>query len=213
MTDGPLDVDASKLLSRAADGDEDALRELFSRHRGRLKRMVRLRLNRRLQGRIDDSDVLQEAYLEASKRLADYVREPSLPVFLWLRHITGQKLIDAHRRHLGAEKRDAGRDVTLHRGAFPAASSASLAAHLLGKLTSPSQAAVKAELRVRLQDALNNMDAMDREVLALRHFEQFSNSDAAKVLGIDASAASNRYVRAVRRLRTILINTPGFLPQ
>ncbi len=213
MTSGPLDVDASKLLSRAADGDEDALRELFSRHRGRLKRMVRLRLNRRLQGRIDDSDVLQEAYLEASKRLADYVREPSLPVFLWLRHITGQKLIDAHRRHLGAEKRDAGRDVTLHRGAFPAASSASLAAHLLGKLTSPSQAAVKAELRVQLQDALNNMDAMDREVLALRHFEQFSNSDAAKVLGIDASAASNRYVRALRRLRTILTNTPGFLPQ
>ncbi len=162
MTSGPLDVDASQLLSRAADGDEDALRELFSRHRGRLKRMVRLRLNRRLQGRIDDSDVLQEAFLEASKRLADYVREPSLPVFLWLRHITGQKLIDAHRRHLGAEKRDAGRDVTLHRGAFPAANSASLAAQLLGKLTSPSRAAVKAELRVQLQDALNNMDAMDR---------------------------------------------------
>ena len=213
MTSGPLDVDASQLLSRAADGDEDALRELFSRHRGRLKRMVRLRMNRRLQGRIDDSDVLQEAYLEASKRLADYVREPSLPVSLWLRHITGQKLIDAHRRHLGAEKRDAGRDVTLHRGAFPAASSASLAAHLLGKLTSPSQAAVKAELRVQLQDALNNMDALDREVLTLRHFEQLSNSDAAKVLGIDVSAASNRYVRAVRRLRTILTNTPGFLPQ
>ena len=213
MTSDISGTDASALLTRAGEGDEAALRELFSQHRGKLKRMVRLRLNRQLQGRVDDSDVLQEAYLEAWKRLGDYLRDPSMPFFLWLRHITGQKLIDVHRRHLGAEKRDAGREVALHRGAYPPASSASLAAQLMGKLTSPSQVAIKAEMRTQLQEALNSMDPIDREVLALRHFEQLSNSDAAEVLGIDESAASNRYVRALKRLKTILTNTSGLLPQ
>jgi RNA polymerase sigma-70 factor (ECF subfamily) len=158
------------LVSRAAAGDQAAVAELFSRYRQRLKRMVRLRLSRHLQGRLDESDILQEAYLEAAKRLPEYLQDRPLPFFLWLRHLTGQKLIDAHRRHLGAQMRDAACEVSLHRGALPAASSASLAAHLLGRLTSPSQAAVKAETRLRVQEVLNNMDPLDREVLALRHF-------------------------------------------
>ena len=115
--------------------------QLFSLYRKRLKRMVRLRLNRQLQGRIDDSDILQEAYLEAARSLPDYLANRPLPFFLWLRHITGEKLIDAHRRHLGAQIRDADQEVSLHRGPMPAASSGSLAAQLLGRLTSPSQAA------------------------------------------------------------------------
>src|SRR5215470_13235870 len=162
------------LLDRAAAGDTAAVAELFSRYRKRLKRMVRLRLSRHLQGRLDDSDVLQDACLEAAKRLPEYLRDRPLPFFLWLRHITGQKLIDAHRRHLGAKMRDAACEVSLHRGAMPAASSASLAAQLLGRLTSPSLAAVKAETRIRVQEALNSMDPIDREVLALRHFEQLN---------------------------------------
>src|SRR5205807_948633 len=122
-----------------------ALQDLFTRYRERLKRMVRLRLSRRLQGRSDDSDVLQEAYLEISKRLADYVAEPKLPFFLWLRHMTGLKLTELHRRHLGTQLRDADREVTLHRGGLPEADSVSLAALLLGTMTTPSQAVVKAE--------------------------------------------------------------------
>ena len=127
----------AKLLARAANGDETAVNELFSRYRKRLKQMVRFRLNRLLQGRVDDSDILQETYLEAAKRLPDYLATEPLPFFLWLRHITGEKIIDVHRRHLGAKKRSAGQEISLHRGPMPAASSASLAAQLTGRLTSP----------------------------------------------------------------------------
>jgi RNA polymerase sigma-70 factor (ECF subfamily) len=199
------------LLRRAGQGDARSLGEVLTRYRGRLKRMVRLRLDPRVQGRLDPSDVVQEAYLEVSQKLADYLRDPRLPVFLWLRLLTAQKLALAHRRHLGVQARAAGREVSLYRQAFPAASSAALAAQLLGKLTSPSQAAVKAELRVRIQEALNGMDELDREVLALRHFEQLSNAEAALVLGIKETAAANRYVRALGRLRGILAGLPGGL--
>jgi RNA polymerase sigma-70 factor (ECF subfamily) len=203
--------DVAQLLARAAAGDEAAVTELFTRYRKRLKQMVRLRLNRRLQGRIDESDILQEAFLEAAKRLREYLAKKPLPFFLWLRHITGEKLIDAHRRHLGAKIRDAGQEVSLHRGPMPAASSASLAAQLLGRLTSPSQAAIKAETRLRVQELLNGMDPLDREILALRHFEQLSNPEVAQALGLNESAASSRYLRALKRLRDELSHLPGLL--
>jgi RNA polymerase sigma-70 factor (ECF subfamily) len=201
--------DLTDLLERAAAGDTAAVAELFSGYRKRLKRMVRLRLSRHLQSRLDESDVLQEALLEAAKRLPQYLRDRPLPFFLWLRHLTGEKLIDAHRRHLGAKMRDAAQEVSLHRGAMPAASSASLAAQLLGRLTSPSQAAVKAETRLRVQEVLNAMDPLDREVLALRHFEQLNNVEVAATLGINESTASSRYLRALKRLKDEVQNIPG----
>jgi RNA polymerase sigma-70 factor (ECF subfamily) len=202
--------DVSDLLPQAAAGDQQALAELFSRYRDRLKRMVHLRLSRRLQGRVDASDVLQEAHLEVSRRLEEYVRQPSLPFFLWLRHLTGLKLAEVHRRHLGTQLRDADREVTLHRGGLPEADSASLAAQLLGKLTTPSQAAIKAETRLYVQEALNSMDPLDREVLALKHFEQLSTSEIADVLGLSKAGAGSRYLRAIKRLREILERIPGF---
>ncbi len=201
---------SAELVRRAAAGDQQAVNELFARHRDRLRVMVRLRLNRRLQGRVDPSDVLQEAYLEVCKHFADYVRAPTLPFFLWLRYITGQKLIAVHRQHLGAQARDADREVSLFRGALPQASSASLAAQLLGRFPSPSQAAMRAELQIRVQEALNGMDPIDREVLALRHFEMLSNAETAEVLGLKKSAASNRYIRALERLKDILAGLPDF---
>jgi RNA polymerase sigma-70 factor (ECF subfamily) len=173
-------------------------------HGDRLKRMVRLRLNRRLQGRLDSSDVLQEAYLEVSQKLGDYARNPEAPFFLWLRAMTGMKLAEVHRRYLGTQMRDADRDVSIYRGALPAANSMSLAAHLLGTLTSPSQAAIKAEMRVRLQEALDAMDPVDREVIALRHFEQLDSAETAQVLGLSKSGASSRYIRAMKRLKEML---------
>src|SRR5436305_10595955 len=111
----------SDLLQRAAGRDEQAFRELFTRYRDRLKRMVHLRLSRRLQGRVDDSDVVQEAYLDAGRRLPEYAADPKLPFFLWLRHLTGLKLAEVHRRHLGSQLRDADRQVTLHRDSLPEA--------------------------------------------------------------------------------------------
>jgi RNA polymerase sigma-70 factor (ECF subfamily) len=198
------------LLGRARAGDTRALATLFDRHRGRLRHMVRLRLDRRLAGRLDPSDVLQEAFVEATKRLAQPPRERPMPPFLWLRLVTGQALTDLHRRHLGAQMRDAGLEVSLHRGSFPRASSLSLAELLLGRLTSPTRAAQRAELQLRLQEALNGLDPIDREVLVLRHFEELSNAETARVLGLEPTAASNRYIRALKRLKQILAGLPGF---
>jgi RNA polymerase sigma-70 factor, ECF subfamily len=198
-----------ELLARARTGDAGALGELFDRCRDRLRRMVRLRLDRRLQGRIDPSDVLQDAYLDYARRFAEWAARPTLPFFLWLRLLTGQKLVDLHRRHLGARMRDAGQEVSLYRGALPQASSASLAAQLLGRLTSASQAAVRAETQVRVQEALNAMEPIDREILTLRHFEMLTNEEAAEVLGLRKSAASNRYIRALKRLKDVLGEWPG----
>jgi RNA polymerase sigma-70 factor, ECF subfamily len=195
---------STELLDRAAQGDERALSRLFERYRSRLKKMVRLRLNRRLQGRVDDSDVLQDAYLELTRRLQEYLANPHAPFFLWLRRVTGYKLLEIHGTYLGTQMRDAGREVSLHRGALPTADSISLAAQLLGRLTSPSQASVKAEMRIQLQEALNSLDPLYREILALRHFEQLSNAEAAQELELEPSAASKSYIRALARLQKIL---------
>jgi RNA polymerase sigma-70 factor, ECF subfamily len=207
----PGDVETLGLIDRAVQGDQTAWGELLGRYRDRLKRMVAMRLDRRLQGRVDASDVIQEATLEASRRLAEYVQQPTMPFFLWLRFLTGQRLLEQHRRHLGAQGRDAGREISLYRGAMPETTTAALAAQLLGRHTSPSQAAVRAERKIRLQEALNSLDAFDREILALRHFEQLSNGEAAQVLSLDKSAASKRYARALIRLKDILASMPGGL--
>ena len=200
-----------RLLQAAAQGDNDKWGALLTHHRERLRRMVALRLDRRLQGRIDASDVIQEAYLEASARLAEYLKQPTMPFFLWLRFLTSQKLLELHRHHLGAQARDAGREVSLYRGALPEASSADLAAQLLGHLTRPSAAAMRAEMKIRLQEALNSMEPLDREVLALRHFEHLNNAETAQTLGIQESAASKRYLRALKKLKEILTSLPGGL--
>jgi RNA polymerase sigma-70 factor (ECF subfamily) len=202
--------ESENLPPGAECGDERALRDLFTRHRDRLRRMVKLRLDRRLQGRIDPSDVLQEAYIDVNQRATDYLADPSMPAFLWLRLITGQRLMALHRKHLGAQMRNAGQEVSLHGGALPPASSISIAAMLLGRMTSPTRAARRAEMQVRLQDILNSMDPIDREVLTLRHFEELRNSETAQVLGISKSAASSRYVRALMRLKKELASVPGF---
>src|SRR6516165_7699778 len=208
MTDEPSETE--DLLVRAARGDREALAALWERHRKRLRQMVRLRLDRRLQGRVDPSDVLQEAYIDMAERLPEYVRDRSFTPYLWLRLVAGQRLMQIHRRHLGTAMRAAGREVALYRGALPQASSVSLAAQLLGRFTSASQAAIRAERQLRLQAVLNGMDPLDREILALRHFEELSNGEAAEVLGLSKTAASNRYIRALGRLRDLLDQVPGF---
>ena len=198
------------LIRRVEGGDEAALCELFARYRDRLRRMVKLRMDRRLQGRLDVSDVLQEAYLDVAKRVAEYRENPKMPVFLWLRLITGQRLMALHRQHLGAQMRNVGQEVSLHRGALPPASSISIAAMFLGRITSPTRAARRAELQERLQDILNSMDPIDREILTLRHFEELGNGETAQILGISKSTASSRYFRAVMRLKKELAGVPGF---
>jgi RNA polymerase sigma-70 factor (ECF subfamily) len=203
MDHTPVHTDGENidLIQRAADGDETAQNQLFSAHRDRLQRMIRLRMDRRIQGRIDSSDILQEAYIDVFRNLSRYIEAPSGSFFIWLRNVVGLKLAEVHRRHIATEKRDARRDVSIYRGALPAVNSVSLAARLLGQLTSPSQGVVKTEMRVRLQEVLDAMDDVDREVIALRHFEQLNSQEVADVLGMSKSGASSRYIRALKRLK------------
>jgi RNA polymerase sigma-70 factor (ECF subfamily) len=198
-----------RIVEQAVQGDDRAWDRLMTDHRARLRRMVALRLDRRLQGRVDPSDVIQEAYVDAARRLGEYARNPSMPFFLWLRFLTGQRLLKEHRRHLGSQARDAGREISLYHGAFPETTTADLAAHFLGKLSSPSQAAIRIEQTIRLQEALNSLEPIDREILALRHFEQLTNGEVAEVLNLDKSAASKRYMRALLRLKDVLMSMPG----
>jgi RNA polymerase sigma-70 factor (ECF subfamily) len=198
------------LIDQALAASEGALAELFQRHRTRLKRMVKLRMDRRLQGRVDASDVLQEAYVDLAQRLPEYSREAKIPFFLWLRLVTGQRLMQVHRQHLGTAKRDANREVSLYRKALPQASTEFLASQLLGRFTSVSEKVRRAEIQIQLQAALNAMDEMDREVLALRHFEELSNEETAAVLEISTSSASKRYIRALRRLKETLAGQSGW---
>ncbi len=200
---GESDV-VTELERRVEQGDGQALLTLFAVHRERLKNIVRLRLDDRLRRRIDPSDVLQDAFIDIARRAADYVAAPALPPFLWFRWITGEKLLALHRHHLGARLRDAGLEVSIHRGGLPHASSASLAAMLLGRLTSPTRAARRAEIQRKIQDALDTVEPLDREIITLRHFEELSNFEAAKVLGLSKTAASNRYIRALKRLKEAL---------
>jgi RNA polymerase sigma-70 factor (ECF subfamily) len=199
------------LLVRARSGDREALNQIFARHRERLRRMVQMRLDWRLQARIDASDVIQDAYLEAARRLDDYFRDAMVPFFLWLRLVVGEQLTNLHRHHLGVQLRDARREVSLYRAALPEASSAALAAQLLGQHTSPSEAAMRAERLLRFQEAINRLDPLDREVLSLRHFEQLSRAETAQALGIEEAAAAKRYIRALKRLKDTLAEMPGGL--
>jgi RNA polymerase sigma-70 factor (ECF subfamily) len=197
-------VPTPELIARLRAGDQQPLAELFDRHRAALRRLVSWRLDRRLRGRVDPSDVLQDVYIDLVQRVPGYVERPTVPFPLWLRLLTGRRLLELHRQHLGAQMRNADLEISLEQGHWPTANPDCVAAHLTGNLTSPSQAALRAERETRLIEALDHMDPLDREVLVLRHFDELSNNDIAELFGIQKAAASHRYVRALQRLREAL---------
>ncbi len=191
----------------------EILADQFSLHHTKLWRLVNFRLDPVLAGRVDPDDVMQEAWMAAAQRIDHFLSNPTLSVFVWLRLIVVQTLVDVQRRHLGAKMRDAYREQSLAQPAnvaLSAGTSVSLARRLMGNFTSPSGAAIRQEQADKLRQAIDEMDSIDREVLALRHFEELSNSETAEVLGIQQKAASIRYVRAMRRLKDILQSLPGF---
>ena len=202
-------TDTGQLIERLRAGDRQALTDLFQRYRDRLHRMVELRMDPRIQGRLDASDVLQDGFLDAAARLDGYLRRPDLPPFLWLRLVVAERLAIAHRRHLGTKIRDVGQEVSLHLDPLPEASSAALASMLLGHLTSPTEAAARAEMVLRVQEAVNALDPLDREVVALRHFEQLSRAETAQILGITENVVAKRYIKALVKLKEILAMRPG----
>ena len=184
----------------------------FTEHRERLWRTVQVRMDPRLYGRVDPDDILQEAYLDAEKRLGHFAEEVRFTPFVWLRLIVGQTLINVHRRHLSVQKRDASRErrqssVLRHRCD---ASSQLIAIQLSGSHTSPSEAIMRKEQVDRLAEGLSGLSEMDREILTLRHFEELSNKECAELLDIEQKAASIRYVRAIKRLRECLRDAAEF---
>jgi RNA polymerase sigma-70 factor (ECF subfamily) len=202
-------TDEHELVERLRRGDAQALATAFADHQERLRRLASYRLAPGLNGRVDAEDVLQESYLAAMARLKHFQESSSESVFVWLRLVVLQTITDIHRKHLGAQMRDAYREVGLPGTRWSPGSSASLAAQLAASLTSPSQAAIRDETSRQLEAAIETMSELDREILELRHFEELSNQEAAEVLGIEEKAASIRYVRAIKRLKDILASSPG----
>jgi RNA polymerase sigma-70 factor, ECF subfamily len=193
-----------ELLARLQTGDQPALGLLYDRYRDKLRRMVQVRLDPRLNGRIAPSDVLQEAYIDALKRYPYYFDKPDQPFFGWLRLVVAQRIADVHREHLTAKKRDVRNEMPIAHPNGQHGSSACLATCIAGVISSPSQAAAKNEMIANLETALAVLDEVDREILLLRHFEELSNAETAAVLGLHAPAASKRYVRALARLKQIM---------
>lgn len=195
--------------NRADDSDAKRFAEQLAKHRARLRRIVELRLHPRLSGRIDPSDVIQETYLEASKRYTEYRDIADVPVFLWLRFLTLQQLALCHRKHLGTKARDARRDVTLFADTSSEAPSAVMARQLIGSVTDPCDAAMRAERLAKLQSALEQMEPADVKILVLRHFEELTYTEISDLLDITRGGASHRYQRALKRLRLVFDNIPG----
>ena len=193
----------------AADQRQAEFTALFECHREHLQQMVRRRIDPRLRGRFDDSDVLQETYLEASARFAEYLAHPTMPADRWLQFLAHQKLMELARRHLTVAARSVRREVAGVGAAAGTAAAGELADALLGSLTTPSGAAIRDETRELVRAALDDMDPIDRQVLALRHFEQLSHYETARSLSLSLAAASKRYVRALRRLRGLLDSPDG----
>jgi RNA polymerase sigma-70 factor, ECF subfamily len=188
------------LLERVKNGDASAFEGLFKRHRAQLHKAIAMRMDRRVAARVDASDVIQETYMEAVKRLPSYLQQEEMPFYLWLLWIAREKVLGLHRRHLGAAKRTVKHEVPL----MPVDSSAELVSGLIGRLPSPSQEFAKAELAERLRQAMERLDDDDRDLIIWRHFEQLSTRDMAMLLNITAAAANKRYLRAVEQLRKFL---------
>ena len=208
MSDELTRIDA--LTSGLRGGDDTALADLVALFRDRLKTIVRFRLDHRLAARVSDSDVIQDIYISARQRLDHFRDRPDMPVFVWLRLLVQQQLADLHRHHFKAEKRDVRREISIDQPAISPHTSLAMANHLVGDVTSPSRAISRMEQVARLEEALNGMEPLDREVIALRHFEELTNNEVAAVLQIGVQAASKRYVRAIKRMREILQQIPGF---
>lgn len=201
-----------QLIEQMRSGNEQALADVFSHYRARLKRIVRFRLDYRIAGRVSDSDVLQDTFIAAVKRLDHFGRRQDMSPFLWLRLLVAQQLVDLHRQHLQAGVRDARKEVSLQHPLPAAHTSIAIAAQLVARSVGASELVRRAEQIERLETKLNEMDATDREVIALRHFEELSNTETASVLGIEPAAASKRYIRAMARLGELMAASSSGTP-
>lgn len=198
------DENTETLLDAARQGDSDAVNRLLETHRKAIHRLVELRLDRKVQRRVDVSDVVQDVMIEASGRLEKYLADPSMAFHLWLRQIAWDRIIDTYRRHRVSAKRNMDREQPLATAAGPDQSTLELAIQLCDPALTPAAAATQREIATRVESAVEKMNDQDREIILMRHYEHLSNLEIAEVLGLNPPAASMRYLRAVRRLRDVL---------
>jgi len=206
----PTTDQTQKLLDDARAGTPEAVDHLLGKFREPLRQVVGLRLDPVLARRVDASDIVQDVLLEANQRLIEYLKSPAMPFHLWLRHLAQDRIIDTHRRHRQAQRRSIDREQNIHKPAWSDESSVQLAAQLIDGEHTPASAALHAELQHRLNAALGELNDDDRDIILMRHHEQLSNQDVAAGLGLTEAAASMRYLRALRKLRAVLVpETPG----
>jgi RNA polymerase sigma-70 factor (ECF subfamily) len=200
----PEQFPTEQLLSQAKKGDSAAVSNLLDRHRDSLRRLIGMRLDQRIQRRIDVSDVVQEVLMEANRRLQKYLDDPVMPFHLWLRQIAHDRIIDAHRRHRTSTKRSIDREQGLGIPQGCDESSIQLAGILQDADLTPAAESLKKEMVRRVEQAIANLDDRDSEIVVMRHYEQLSNYEIAAALGLSEPAASMRYLRAIRRLKVML---------
>lgn len=199
--------DKSELEQLKAEGNI-ALARIYASNQERLERIVVFRMDPRIRRRIDAADVLQEAYLEMDRRLHDYVADPKVSVLIWMRQRVLQKLIDMQREQF-RDKRDVNKEQQPAANWNSGNTSLSVNAFLAASITSPSQFLIRNEDVLQLQSAMDSLSDIDREVIALRHFEQLTNQQVAEVLSLSTTAASNRYIRALNRLSDSVSTHPS----
>ncbi len=205
----PTQDETQHLLDGAQDGDDDAVNQLMDRHRNTIRRLVQMRLDRKIQRRVDVSDIVQDVLIEANRRLKDYMANPVLSFRVWLRQIARDRIIDAHRRHRVSAKRSVDREQALAPPAGLDESTYDLAAHLCDPELTPAAEATQRELARRVEESLAELPEQDCEIIVMRHYEKLSNQETAQALDLSEPAASMRYLRAVRRLREMLADPPS----
>jgi RNA polymerase sigma-70 factor (ECF subfamily) len=201
----PPSEKTEQLLIDARQGDGEAVNRLLDRHRDSLRRLVRLRLDQKIQRRVDASDVVQDVLVEANRRLSDYLQNPTMAFHLWLRQIAKDRIIDAHRRHRGSAKRSVDREQGFVAPAGLDRSTLDLVAQLCDPELTPAAAATQQEMARRVEQAIGQLDDPDCEIIVMRHYELLTNQEIAQALNLTEPAASMRYLRAVRRLRALLL--------
>ncbi|MCC9601275.1 sigma-70 family RNA polymerase sigma factor [Stieleria sp. JC731] len=198
------DDQTETLLGAAKEGDADAVNQLLEKHRAPIRRLVELRLDRKVQQRVDVSDVVQDVMIEASGRLDKYLSDPSMAFHLWLRQIAWDRIIDTYRRHRVSAKRNMDREQPMAVASSPDQSTLELAVQVCDPALTPAAAATQREIATKVEEAITKMNEQDQEIIVMRHYEHLSNLEIAEALGLNAAAASMRYLRAVRRLREML---------
>lgn len=193
-----------ELLNGVREGNDQAVNQLMERHRLAVRRLVQMRLDGAVAGRVDASDVVQDVLFEASRRMEDYIQSPSMPFHLWLRQLAKDRVIDMHRRHRAAKRRSVDREQPVASLGGDDRSAADLATLLKDAELTPAAATVRKEMEERFLQALNELNDDDRELIMMRHFEHLGNGEVAEALGLSAPAAGMRYLRAIRRLREAL---------